>query len=305
MKRLMFVMPAHGRVELARICMGQLRRTCDALYSHGIHADAIVVGDDENLDTAQRMGFGTVERDNRFLARKYNDGIQLALDPAHNPRPADYVVPIGSDDWVDHLLFLDLPPGDTVLGFRHVAFVAEDGQTLTETRLNYEAGVGIRVYPRRLLEASDYRPADEDRERACDTSILWNTRRNYNRKYHQDIRVIYGDLHPLQIVDWKTTGTQMNGYREVTSVHRGRVVHEPFQALEAVYPQDALDAMRNHYQEANMTSYRNRHLDGYHDPDQKVRDKAEKAEKERVKQEEKDGTKTATTTSDNVAGISK
>lgn len=303
--RLLFVMPAHGRVGLAAICMAQLRRTCDALCGHGIHASCVVVADDENLDTAALNGFGTVRRNNHFLARKYNDGIQLAFDPEHNPRPADYVVPIGSDDWVDHELFLSLPAADTVLGFRHVAFVNEDASEIAETRLAYEAGVGIRVYPRDLLEPTGYRPADEDRKRACDTSILWNTRKAYSERHGRDIRVAYGDLHSLQIVDWKTPGTQMNRYDQVTAVHRSSRGESPFDRLRLVYPAEALEAMENHYREEAMSSYRNRHLDGYHDADEKVRDKAEKAEKDRVKKEEKDGTKTAATTSENVAGLTK
>ena len=41
---------------------------------------------------------------------------------------------------------------------------------LAETRLGYLGGVGIRVYPRALLEPTGYRPADEDRTRNCDFS---------------------------------------------------------------------------------------------------------------------------------------
>ncbi len=305
MSSLWFVMPAAGRVELAAICMHQLRRTCDLLCEAGVEATAVVVADDENLDTARSLGFGTVNRNNHFLARKYNDGIQFALDPEFNPRPADYVVPIGSDDWVDHRLFLDLPPADTVLGFRHVAFVNEDATEIAETRLSYEGGVGIRVYPRALLEPTGFRPADEDRKRACDTSILWNTRRAYNEKHKRDIRVAYGDLHSLQVVDWKTPGTQMNAYRQVTAVHRSSRCDSPFERLRLVYPREAMEAMEAHYQEATMTAYRNRHTDGYHDEDEKVREKAPAAEKKRVQKEEKDGTKTASTTSENVAGLSK
>ena len=142
-----------------------------------------MVADDENLDTAAELGFATVERDNRFLARKYNDGIQLACDPAVNPgrptSPSRSAPTTGSTTASCH----SLPPADAVLGFRHVSFVSGDGSELTETRLAYEGGVGIRVYPRQLLEASGYRPADEDRKRACDTSILYNTRRNYRERY--------------------------------------------------------------------------------------------------------------------------
>ena len=89
---LWFVVPAHGRYELTRICLEQLRRTCDALP---YDATAVVVAEDQNLYTAADLGFATVHRDNDFLARKFNDGIQLACDPNYNPEPADYVVPFG------------------------------------------------------------------------------------------------------------------------------------------------------------------------------------------------------------------
>ena len=130
MPSLWFVVPAHGRVELARICLRQLRRTCDALALEGVEATAVVVADDENLNTARALGFGTVERNNAFTSRKFNDGIQFALDPEWNPRPADYVVPCGSDDWVDHRLFLHLPRPDTMIGFQRMSFVREDGRWL-------------------------------------------------------------------------------------------------------------------------------------------------------------------------------
>ena len=66
---LWFVMPAHGRLELAAICLRQLRRTIDSLDDNGIRASAVVVACDENLDTARELGFGWVERDNQFVSR--------------------------------------------------------------------------------------------------------------------------------------------------------------------------------------------------------------------------------------------
>jgi hypothetical protein len=248
-RRLWFVMPVHGRLNLTRICLEQLQRTCEALAGYSIRASAVVIGDDENLTTAQRLGFGTIERDNTFLARKYNDGLQLACDPRLNADPVDYAVPIGSDDWIDYRILRHLPANDAVLAFRHVSFVSEDGKELSETRLAYEGGVGIRVYPRQLLEPSGYRPADEDRKRACDTSILYNTRRNYKREHGRDIRVTYGDLHPRQIVDWKSPASeQMNTFQQVGASHRSTSAGDPFTALEGLYPSDALVEMRNHYE---------------------------------------------------------
>ena len=44
----------------------------------------IVVADDEDLTTGQQLGFGTVRRNNNYVSRKFNDGIQAALDPDWN-----------------------------------------------------------------------------------------------------------------------------------------------------------------------------------------------------------------------------
>jgi hypothetical protein len=54
-----------------------------------------------------------------------------------------------------------------------MSFVREDGREMTAKFLNYPGGCGIRVYPREVMERLGYRPADEDRARGCDTSILY------------------------------------------------------------------------------------------------------------------------------------
>lgn len=250
---LWFVIPVHGRLPLAAICLRQLRRTCDALIDAGIDATAVVVADRAHLNDLRRRltdlggkpfaGFGMVERDNRFLGRKFNDGIQLALDSKHNPRPADFVVPCGSDDWVDHRLFLTLPAGETVLGFQRIAFVREDGREMTTRFLDYPGGCGIRVYPRRLLERLPvpFRPADEDRVRACDTSILTNLQRA-----NPHMRLMHAEIDPRWIVDWKSAGEQLNPYESLRR-HRPGPVADPFIDLADVYPAEALAEMAGHY----------------------------------------------------------
>ena len=242
MSSLWFVMPAHGRLELARICMRQLRTTCDALEQDGIRASAVVIAEDENLDTARDLGFATVYRDNRFTSRRFNDGIQLACDRRFNPHPVDYIVPIGSDDWVDWRLFQDLPARDCMVGFQRMAFVREDGRELTVRHINSEGGCGIRIWPRQLFEPLGYRPADEDRKRGCDTSILVHTRRAHDGR----MRVEHRDLDPLRIVDWKSPGENLNPYRALER-HRAELTRDPFQVLRGRYPDEALDAMAVHY----------------------------------------------------------
>jgi len=239
---LWFVVPAHGRVDLARICLRQLRRTCDELADHGIKASAVVVADDENLTTARRLGFGWVKRDNRFVSRRFNDGSQRACDPRVNKQPADYVVPLGSDDWVDWRLFLDLPREWTMVGFQRMAFVREDGAELTVRRLDNEGGSGIRIYPAHVMRRCGYRPADEDRRRACDTSILMTLKAARALR-----RIEHRDIDPLQIVDWKTQDENLNSYGQVSARHRAELERDPFEILQGRYPQYALDEMQAHY----------------------------------------------------------
>ena len=216
MSTLWFVVPAHGRLELSAICLRQLRRTCDALTEAGIEATAVVIACDENLDTARELGFGTIERDNTFLSRRFNDGIQLACDPAFNPRPAAYVVPCGSDDWVDWRILTELPPADEIVAFQHVSFVREDGRELTSSFIGYTGGCGIRIYPRRAMWKLGYRPADEDRKRGCDTSILTNLRHHASR-----LTVRHRPIDHRQIVDWKSPVEQVTSYASVLRWGRG------------------------------------------------------------------------------------
>lgn len=247
MLSLWFIVPVHGRAQLASICLRQLRRTCDALLEEGVEATAVVIGDRHNLRELRELdglpGFATLERTNHFTSRKFNDGIQLACDPNYNPRPADYVVPFGSDDWADHRLFIDLPEPRTVVGFQHMSFVSEDGREMTCRHLKYQAGSGIRIYPRALMEAVGYRPADEDRKRGCDTSILANL-----TMAHQQIHVDDGRyLHDRQLVDWKTPGGNLNDY---DSLRRHKMIGEPvdpFEALADYYPAEALAEMQTMY----------------------------------------------------------
>ena len=243
---LWFVVPAHGRHQLTQICLRQLRHTCDNLTHNGIHATAVVIATDKNLDTAQQLGFGTIERDNQFVSRRFNDGFQLATDPNINPNPADYVMPLGSDDWIDwRILNQDTMPAENeIVGFPQITFVRGDGQEMTRTYLDYTGGSGMRIYPRELLAPLGYRPADEDRYRGCDTSILTNV-----RQATPNVRVMHVGIDARQIVDWKTPGAQLNEYEQVQRRHcRNGTIHtNPFRELAGYYPDDALDEMAAYY----------------------------------------------------------
>lgn len=233
-----FVVPAHGRGDKTRVCLRQLVRTCEALERDGLRATAVVVADDANLRIAAELGFETVRSANRPLGRRWNDG----YEHAGRVVGADVVCPLGSDDWIDPVMLSDLPAPGEIRASRMSAVVSEDGLRLTQLHIGYEGGDGVRLMPRDLLERLGFRPAEDERERAIDTSIL--------RRLHQLGRkpsIRYFDVHPCQIVDWKTAGDQLNSYEACrTGFARGGEL-DPWHALRRFYPAEALEEMRAAY----------------------------------------------------------
>lgn len=245
---LWFIVPAHGRFDLARACLRNLRRTCDVLTAGGIEASAVVIGDDENVDLAHELEFGTIHESQGALGRRWNHGYQLACDPAYNPRPVDYVVPFGSDDWVDPELILSAPRSQTHLTcFRRCAFVREDGRRLARLSIGYPGGIGVRIIPRSFIEKAGYRPADEHKRRALDTSTLRGlTQANYGRTPE----IVYHDLHDLQIVDFKSGAGQLNSYKACLRFTHARESEDVFGELAEHFPDAAIAEMRTVYASA-------------------------------------------------------
>lgn len=238
MSRVWFVVPCFGRERLTRVCLRQLRRTCDAAVAFGVDATAVVIGEGDLLCFAQGLGFATVERDNSGLGRKFNDGYQLACDPAYNPAPADYVIPCGSDDWIDPALLRRLPrPGEIAI-FTRLAFVSEDRTALVRRKAPWKTAAGPKIIPRDLIAAAGYRPAEEDRKRAIDASTIEGIKRAIGHWPH----MVECDIHDLQIVDWKSHGDQLNSFRMVCG-YREREA-DLWAALGEFYPAEALDEMR-------------------------------------------------------------
>jgi glycosyltransferase involved in cell wall biosynthesis len=99
------VSPAWRRFAVTELALAERRWLCDELTSRGLSAHGVIVGDDDNLEIAEHYGFDRVEFPNdRGLGAKFNAGFKHALDNG-----ADYVIHIGSDDWV-HPDFFDLLP---------------------------------------------------------------------------------------------------------------------------------------------------------------------------------------------------
>lgn len=237
MTRVWFVVPVHGREALTRVCLRQLRRTCDAATN--VEATAVVIGEGPLLDFAYELGFATVERDNDALGRRFNDGFQLACDPAYNPSPADYVIPCGSDDWIDPVILREMPT-NAVGVFRRMAVVNEERTELTKLNVRHKTAAGPKIIPAAFIAATGYRPSEEDRRRAIDCSTI------------EGIKAALGvwppmvglDVHGLQIVDWKSHGEQLNSYAMLCGHRHADRAGDLWAELAEFYPSEAIEEMR-------------------------------------------------------------
>jgi glycosyltransferase involved in cell wall biosynthesis len=196
-----FVTPAWQRFDLTRVVLEQRRMVIDWLAERDVEAQCAVVADDANAEIALELGFDVVRSKNYALGRKFNDGIEWA---ARNG--AEWIVPIGSDSFIDPVYLFPLPdPG--VLRSSTVYAVAEPSR-LGRLRSKMPMGVGPYMIPRAHLPKS-LRPSAEYRRRGVDTSTMKGLRRGWTREMV--------DLHPWQYVGFRRHGVdpshpQMNSY---------------------------------------------------------------------------------------------
>lgn len=239
-----FVLPAYRRFDLTRVCLRQLARTCEALVNFGVRATAVVVGDDENLAVADALGFATIRRENRPLGRKFNDGLEYAASPRF--LGCDYVVPIGTDNWImPELLMAQIPPEGAIGAHRLFTMIHQSGRRSVPLRIHYDGGDGIRTIPCHLLERLAYRPADEDRNRAIDTSIFTRL----GRVNGGSLRFHYVDVHPFQVVGFQSEDEQLNTYSELRAAFSaGEERDDHWSQLAQVYPEEAVAEAREVYE---------------------------------------------------------
>jgi hypothetical protein len=176
------------------------------------------VADDENLDIAREFGFETVETPNDHLGRKFNDGLEYA-----GSRGADFLVLIGSDDWMHIDLFNRMPladaeplwptddepavvwsPGESeALTGREIALVDMSRGVLRRCRSRGRSGVIPWVFPREVLETCGFRPLPDSQAKGIDGALLTGL--------HKKPRWVFTDPHDLCRVDFKSD-VNLNSY---------------------------------------------------------------------------------------------
>jgi len=222
-----FVTPAFQRFELTAICLEQRKRVIESLAASGVEAHQVVVADDENLDIARALGFDVVEQSNEWLGRKFNDGQEYA-----GKHGAEWIVPIGSDSWVDPAYFLPLP--NPKLTRTSGMYIPVEPTRLAELKVG-GVGAGPHMFHRSLMAPVGFRPAPD--------KISRNTDHNTIRGLRRPVRWEWRDLHPYQYVGFRVA-PYITEYDRLW--HRWGVQErkDPWAALAKNYDTDLVDRVR-------------------------------------------------------------
>lgn len=227
MSGIWFVTPAYQRYALSEVCFEQRARVIATLKEQGIEAHCVVVADDENVDIARSFGFSVVEQNNEWLGRKFNDGMQFA-----GRRGAEWVVPIGSDSWIDPAYFLPLPHKWRTRSSRLYCVVTAD--RLGELSVADVKGAGPYVFQRFQLQRTRFRPAKDELARGVDRSTVESIRSiNWEQQ----------DVHPFQYVGFRGE-PHLTPYEGLVKRWGVREHTDPWAILARHYPQDLVDRAR-------------------------------------------------------------
>lgn len=222
-----FVTPAWQRFDLTAVCLEHRQRVIDEMAQHGIEARCVVIADDENLDIARGLGFDMVEQNNDWLGRKFNDGIEYAAKHG-----AEWIVPIGSDSWIDPAYFLPLPdPSLTRTSGNYAAVELHRMAVLSVENPKNPAGPHM-IHRDRL--PSNYRPAVDTISRYIDSSTLHGL---------HGVAWEHNDIHPLQYIGFRQEPL-ITPYQRLWNAWGVRESTDPWTELAAHYPADLVEKAR-------------------------------------------------------------
>ena len=268
MTRLWLVIPVHGREGITRLCLEQKVDLQDKLAGRGIAVHVLVVGNDQNLASARELGFDVLERPNRHLGRKLNDGIEWACREGG----ANYVSFVGSDDWVLAEYMADFPAPDRVRSAPHQAFVSPGGQRMIVRTASGAMGGAPWVIPTALLAECGFRPVWRDHKMSGmdwliarslfarpmgDTKGMTPDEREERRaqKRRELQRWDLRPADPFRMVDFKGTREQISEWSTVVPTHPGPKLiadyegADVWETLATRYPAELVARMEKFYTE--------------------------------------------------------
>lgn len=189
------------------------------LAGRGIDLHVVVVGNDGNLETADKYGFDTIELPN-VLGLKINSGIEHAGE-----READWVCWTGSDNWLHPDLVTRALELDGIVSGRNLAVVDLEQPRLRVLHVGSNVGAPPWFIDGGTLAKRDWRPVNDARTHGLDGDLAWSLH-GANRHFV--------DPNELCRVDFKSSES-MSSYRMLQHLGSGDE-REPFAALAKHYP---------------------------------------------------------------------
>ena len=232
MKSVLLVTPAWQRYELTALMLARRAATDWG----DVRVDTVVIADDDNLDIARAHGFATVERDNDWLGRRYNDGHEYAYTHGY-----DWSFHVNSDQAFDPRLLQAIveTPRTHVAATRWMAAVNADGRRAAVYRNPIRA---MQAFPRELL-AHNARPCRERLVRGCDKSTHDGVRRATGAEDH----II--EVGPLETVQFESAVqlTSWKRHQRLALADGSWEIAVPWDALRSVHGPEFVNDMRRFY----------------------------------------------------------
>lgn len=222
---------------MSEITFAQRKVVCNQLAEAGIKADCVVIADDENLDIAKQYGFHTVEQNNEYLGRRFNDGHEFAGKSGF-----DFAVPVGSDMFLDSALFVGLQDKFTITNY--YAVVKVGGVSIATLTVDW--GI-LQIIPTRLMKSLEFRPCAEEVIRGCDT---FTRRRIKNQVPGKILEMVNKKVHQYECVSFQSK-QQVTSFDGLVNTYKANVfTNEPGQVLAPLrkwYSEALVDEIQSYY----------------------------------------------------------
>lgn len=198
MKRLSLCCPVWGRFILTEIMLREWPRIFQEARDLGVECQAVLIGDDRNLDLGRELGYATIVAPN-MLGSKYNDGHEWALAEGF-----DFSFQVNSDQVFDPRLLAAIAesPDDKMIQTRWLTSVHRDGRKAITTHNPLWA---MTAYPTALLR-NNPRPCDETLDRMCDTGVRMGV-----EVANPGVGVHEIDIDPLETIQFESP-TQLTSW---------------------------------------------------------------------------------------------
>lgn len=235
MTNIWVVSPAFGRFAVTRLVLAQRQRLCRELAERGADARMLIVADDDNLDIAREFGAETLEHPNAPLGGKCNAGLAHAANEG-----ADYIVWVGSDDWLHADVFTPLfdgtaPAQGAILAGHRIAAVDLPGGRLRRCSSPSKYGAIPWIIPADMIRRAKLAPIRPLTSRGLDGTLVRGLRK---------ARVEFGwhhhDPHDLRCVDFKSS-TNINGFDRLVKHLSIAGDEDPWAALREHYAPDLVN----------------------------------------------------------------